>query len=155
MLEKVYKFNNLIGNHKGDLSAPDWVKLEAQAKLIVEEAEELLEAAQLGDIKAVRKELCDCFVTAGGFSHLSGVDIEKDMEVVNCSNLTKFCLTTEQVVRSQVMFRENNVLVTQVSNDGKSIGFISTVNQTGEDGKFYQKGKLLKPWHFKEGKLDD
>ena len=100
--QDVTKLNTLIGNIKGDLSAPDWVALERQYELIKEEFEELGRAIQERDVTELRDGTADVLVTTYGLAHRAGFDADDDMSEVHRSNMSKFCTDRLEAVETVV-----------------------------------------------------
>lgn len=178
--QKIAFFNTLIGND----NASALEGLRAQFACVEEEFKELqvgllhycqgVEAINKGDytaeevfgvggfqegIRELRDGIADVLVTVYGLAHRAGIDADKDLEIVNKSNMSKFITTS--TVESQDAF-DNRVGEEMAYLDTKGVDYVfnetasnvwaftSKHDQTGKDGKFYPKGKLLKPSTYQE-----
>lgn len=87
---QIYKFNDICKTFEGDALE----KIKLYAKLVQEEAKELQEAIDAGDIAEVSKELADVLVTSFGLHQvLEGLADVKQTDacyIVGENNLTKF-----------------------------------------------------------------
>ncbi|WP_027854442.1 nucleoside triphosphate pyrophosphohydrolase family protein [Marinobacterium litorale] len=142
--------NTLIGNPQGNLEALDWVAVEAQLGLIEEEFNELKKAVQERNIEQVRDGASDVLVTTYGLQHRAGIDADADMAEVQASNLSKFCKSHSEAEQTAMAYEKLGLDVTFRTPTLDLITVISAKDQTGSDGKFYPKGKLLKSVNFKE-----
>lgn len=145
--EKVAYFNSLIGNAKGNLESPDWEQLEAQFDIIRQEFEEMEASIKARDIKMLRDDIADVLVTTYGMAHRSGYDADLDMDLVNESNMSKFCRTQEEALQTGAKYETIDVQVEYRNIDGL-IAVVSRIDQIGKDNKHYPKGKLLKSINY-------
>lgn len=145
----VAHLNDLIGNIKGDLTAPDWVAIERQFALIKEEFEELERAIQERNLTELRDGTADVLVTTYGLAHRAGFDADADMAEVHRSNMSKFCANIEEAIHTAVKYEKLGIRSNYKHHD-TCIAVVSAANQIGTDSKSYPKGKLLKSVNFKE-----
>jgi len=78
----------------------------------------------------------------------AGGDVERDMAIVNESNLSKFCSSDEEIQQTAKMYDELGVRTSIRCLDGELVSFVSIEDQEGSNGKKYSKGKLLKPANY-------
>lgn len=158
--QQVALYNKLIGNEPLSQELDEegyWKALERQYELMLSEFQELKEALDARDLAAVRKETGDVLVTAYGLTYRAGYDADADMEVINKSNMSKFCQTQDEVDRTQAYYRglQVEVEVRTKEVDGKTFfAIVSAKDQTGNNGQYYPKGKQLKGIKYREAELD-
>lgn len=131
-------FNDIAGN----LDNVTHESLLAQAKVVKEEGDELLEAVQHADVNEILKECVDVLVTIHGFVQMlekQGYDVLGAWKEVNTNNLSKFT--------SSLVAAENSV-----SNFGMQ--GIQTKYEYNEQYDVYviknEHGKVLKPLGYKK-----
>lgn len=177
--QKIAHFNELIGNEKSgfanlkqqfEMIREEFIELEAALERFVVGCglvdsgdytpEEVfgIGGCATGLIE-VRDGMADVVVTVGGLAHRLGVDIDADLEEVYQSNMSKFLLDEEaggyhtyQSIHNEAGLR---AALLGISVDIKETApgvwaLTSSEDQTGKDGKFYPKGKLLKPSTYRE-----
>lgn len=155
MFESVRKTNIAFGKHAGNyadlVSQQDeiWNRIEKQAICIPEEVEELMDAIAIRDPIALRDAVSDILVFTLGLPHIGNWDVEKDMQAVFGSNMSKFC-TTPQSLLDTISKYESLDVVHNVNFDGNVAYLTSAKHQIGLDGKLYPEGKFLKSVEFKE-----
>lgn len=171
--QKIAFFNSLIGNtNSADLSG-----LDAQFHCIKEEFQEL-EAALIGMkrvaltlsiddpkresshayfFQELRDGIADVLVTVYGLAHRAGIDADADLEAVNVSNMSKFIKGDGQAAREEAVATAMRIgIEARFDETANGIWAITSLfDQTGSDGKFYPKGKLLKPSTYKEPVFPD
>lgn len=159
--QKIAHFNTLIGNSNACTAAG----FRAQFEMIREEFEELGQAliayeAAIGlddhdgsaaeytgaaAFKEMRDGIADVLVTTYGLAHRMGVDADADLDAVSDSNMSKFVgAEQENEVALEITLRLDIGTISQETAPG-IFAITSAEDQTGKDGKFYPKGKLLKP----------
>lgn len=169
--QKIAFFNQLIGNDNAATTAG----LAAQFACVEEEFKELqaglvhycqgVESINKGDytaeevfgvggfqegIRELRDGIADVLVTVYGLAHRAGIDADHDLECVNKSNMSKFLTTENQDAESmEITLRLGIGTLTHETAPG-IFAVTSERDATGKDGKFYPKGKLLKPSTYKE-----
>lgn len=150
MFEDVSSLNVAFGNMQGDPNDPKWELLEAQAKNILDEYNELMEDG-IGpkNMKEVRDAICDILVFTLGLAHMAGVPVEQDMKMVDHSNRTKFCANEEQLKLTVGKYMKLGV-ETYVDGEFPMKRVKSTKHQFDVDGKEYQAYKMLKSVSFVE-----
>lgn len=123
-----------------------WEKLENQVKLIKEELLELEKAVQERNFKEIRDAVADINVVNFGVAHYAKIPLEKDMQKVFESNLSKVCKTLEDVKETQKFYLIEKGVETFYEESSTGLGYIIKVKETiiGKDGKEYVKGKFLK-----------
>lgn len=131
-------FNDIAGN----LSNVTHESLLAQAKVVKEEGDELLEAVQHADVNEILKECVDVLVTIHGFVQMlekQGYDVVGAWKEVNSNNLSKFT--------SSLVTAEDSVL---------SLGMIGVkaVQEYNEQYDVFvikdEQGKVRKPLGYKK-----
>lgn len=78
-----------------------------------------------------------------------GYDAEKCLSLVNESNKTKLCYTSDEVADSITNWAKRGVKVDSVCHDGESIAILSAQTQEDDSGRIYPKFKMLKPPHYR------
>jgi len=89
----VVEFQTLTGKLDHVASRDDLLN---QAKLVLEEAKELVFAVENQSEEEILKELTDCLVVNFGFAAMlsrSGYDVYSAWNVTNSNNMSKFCTT--------------------------------------------------------------
>lgn len=148
MFQDVSSLNVAFGNRQGNPLCPAWDRLEAQAKNILDEYNELMEDG-IGprDINEVRDAICDILVFTLGLAHMAGIPVEEDMAAVDYSNRTKFCANDEQLEATVAKYVNLGVDV-YVDGEFPMKRVKSAKEQIGNDGKQYQAHKMLKSVTF-------
>jgi NTP pyrophosphatase (non-canonical NTP hydrolase) len=143
--ELVSDMNKAYGNRKAtDMTDP---VVEMQLGLITEEYNELLEAMAEGYMPNVRKELADLLVVCYGLGFILNCNCDDDVSAVNTNNMTK--LVSDGVAKrlTHTMYHKAGIDVDFVDVSPGQCVVISGKDQT-VDGKFYKKGKRLKPFGY-------
>lgn len=178
--EKVAQLNTAFGNPKGDLSNPNVPAIRKQAMLCLEEAIEMVEAANPGikvewvmepytdspskvspdsvDLVALMDAQGDLTTVNDGVAHIAGFDGNAVYQAVHESNMTKFCKTKEEVSEAlDWYFRNTGFLPGDIAAYGHyPFVAIKVVQDIHLDGKFYPAGKFLKNMPcFKEPDFSD
>lgn len=150
MFQAVSRLNVAFGNPAGNPKAPNWERLESQAKNILDEYNELMDDG-IGpkNIDQVRDAICDILVFTLGLAHMAGVPVVEDMAEVDRSNMSKFCATEEDLWETMIKYRDLGV-DTYVEGDFPMVRVKSAKEQVGLDGKQYQAHKMLKSVSFSE-----
>lgn len=153
MFEAVSKLNVAFGNPAGDPLNPKWDRLEAQAKNILDEYNELMKDG-IGpkNINEVRDAICDILVFTLGLAHMAGIPVEEDMAEVDRSNMSKFCADEDDLTETLMKYRDLGVYV-YTEGEYPMLRVKSAKEQTGLDGKLYQAHKMLKSVSFSEPKF--
>jgi NTP pyrophosphatase (non-canonical NTP hydrolase) len=151
---EISSFNEMIGNPKGDLTAPDWDALENQMLVVQSEFNELLKAIAERDIQEVRDGTGDVTVTIAGLQHRAGIDAQADLQEINRSNMSKFCTTQVEAIHTAAKYEKLGVVVSYRHLDNGWVAVRSAKDQIGKDGKDYPKGKLLKSINYSAPVLD-
>jgi len=109
----VVDFNRTAGNqfyHHDDLQF--WKAVENQAKLVLEEAKEVVEAASAGDPEELLKEMCDVMVVFSWLAELvyqANFDTDLAMKLVNANNNTKIFRTYSKAKETLEHYEENGL----------------------------------------------
>jgi hypothetical protein len=142
---EVQKLNNIFGN---TTVGWEWSRLERQFLLVAEEFKESYEALRDQDKTEVVDGCCDLLVTVYGLLHIAGVDADVAMARVNESNLSKLCITAEELNASVAHYGRLGVMV---EGAGELPEAYVRVTEDCEDntGKPYPKGKFLKSVEWK------
>ena len=142
-IQEIVDFNRAMGKNRGE---PD--RVNAQRKLYLDEVAEADEEYYQGNNDALCKELCDVIVTAVGLIDAMGYDPVGALHAVNVSNMSKFCIDSDEVKAAINHFKALGVSTEAVSVDGQLAAIVSTGDQIGLDRKEYPGGKMLKPPHY-------
>jgi len=146
--EKVAYFNSVCGNKQGDIKDPDWDAARAQIRLIAEEFCELGEGIMKLDITEVRDAIADVLVTTYGMAHRLGIDADADMDEVCKSNMSKLCITHEEVEQTLKYYADMGVAVYAPASDLPIAVRVTYTHVVGD--KEYSKGKILKCVNWNE-----
>jgi len=149
--DRVSYFNNVCGNSAGDKDDPDWSIAESQLQIIAEEFFELHQAIEDKDVTAMRDGIADTLVTVYGLAYRMGVDADSDMDTVCNSNMSKLCITDEEVEATLKHYADMNVAV-YATDDELPVAVRSTCDHT-VGGKFYPKAKILKSIYWQSPDL--
>jgi len=149
--EEVSYFNNVCGNSAGEKDNPDWSIAESQLQLIAEEFFELHQAIEDKDITAMRDGIADTLVTVYGLAYRMGVDADADILEVCKSNLSKLCITDEEVNATLKHYADMCVAV-YATDDELPVAIRVTYDHT-VGGKFYPKAKILKSIYWQSPDL--
>lgn len=105
----VVTFQSLIGKLDKQPTNQD---ILLQAKLILEEAKELLQAVEEGEgEEQILKETCDCLVVVFGLVaqlNLSGYDVFSAMKAVNDNNMSKICSSQTDAAYTKVGYESTD-----------------------------------------------
>lgn len=154
---QVGQMNEAFGNERGNPGEVNWEAVDRQMAIIESEFNELKEGVMtrtLHGAKGIRDGVADVQVTAIGMAHIIGFDSDKDMLEVYNSNMSKLCVTQEELVATQKKYADIGV-VTYVGGELPRAFVKSALDQTGSNGEFYKKGKFLKGINFKEPNLTE
>lgn len=136
---EVQLFNDIAGN----LSNVTHSSLVAQAKVVREEALELVEAVDEQDATNILKETTDCLVVIFGFMQMleeQGYDVVGAWKQVNANNLSKFTPSYDIAIASQECFRSVEVAVDIERNDDYNVYVLKD-----EQGKIRKPNGYTKP----------
>lgn len=156
--EKVSQLNVAFGNPQGDLnnlSEADWVRIEKQALLVVEEANEVLEAAQEKDLVKLMDGTGDVTTVNDGVAHIAGYDNVVVYNIVHDSNMSKFCPNQDIVDQTLEKYYAMGFKVGELYVEGEfpakciKVACDTTLVIDGED-KLFPQGKFLKSVLFRE-----
>lgn len=95
----IVKFNELSGNAR-TIRGFDHPLIKLYKNLIEEETQELSDEFEKQNLNGTLDALADTVVVSLAMIHCLGFDPEKIMNIVNSSNLSKFCNTLEEAVAS-------------------------------------------------------
>ncbi len=165
---KNVKLNLAFGNAKGDVTAPDFAKIRNQAKLVLEETRELLEAAyydcdvqldlvltpkdqthQTRTIQEILKDIMDAqgdiTTVNDGVAHIAGFDGNECLQRVYASNMSKFIRSEDEVGPALDYYYSRGFPEGQLRVEGEFPQACIKVNETVMwNGKEYPAGKFLK-----------
>jgi hypothetical protein len=142
---EVKHMNEVFGNNAVGW---DWGRLQRQFLLIAEEFRETYDAIQDEDKTEVVDGACDLLVTAYGLLHLAGVDADLAMSRVNESNLSKLCITAEELSASVAHYARLGVMVEGAGELPEA--YVRVIEDCEDNtGKPYPKGKFLKSVEWK------
>lgn len=176
---KNVNLNLAFGNAKGDVTSPDFGKIRNQAKLVLEETRELLEAAyfdhdvkielvlsprdedQVVDMEKVMKDIMDAqgdiTTVNDGVAHIAGFDGDECLQRVYASNMSKFIRNEGEVVPALHYYYNKGFPRESLRIEGEfPQACIKVVDTITIDGKEYPAGKFLKNMAtFKEPDFSD
>ncbi|AEW24319.1 MazG-like pyrophosphatase [Escherichia phage PhaxI] len=178
---KNVRLNLAFGNAAGDITAPDFGKIRNQAKLVLEETRELLEAAYFDhevkieftasprvlkepavvDIKDIMRQILDAqgdiTTVNDGVAHIAGFNGDECLQRVYASNMSKFIRSEDEVGPALEYYYSRGFPVGQLRVEGEFPQACIKVNETVMwNGKEYPKGKFLKNMAvFKEPDFSD
>ena len=88
--EQVRDFHRAIGARRPPRLDPDWNDIyDLRLKLIREEVDELIEAADHFDVPGCAQEMSDILYVVYGMAVAMGIDLEKAFEEVHRANMEK------------------------------------------------------------------
>lgn len=178
---KNVNLNLAFGNAKGDITSPDFGKIRNQAKLVLEETRELLEAAYFDhevkieftasprvlkepvvvDIKDIMRQIMDAqgdiTTVNDGLAHIAGFDGDECLQRVYASNMSKFIRNEGEVVPALDYYYNKGFPRESLRIEGEfPQACIKVVDTITVDGKEYPAGKFLKNMAtFKEPDFSD
>lgn len=178
---KNVNLNLAFGNAKGDVTSPDFGKIRNQAKLVLEETRELLEAAYFDhevkieftasprvlkepvvvDIKDIMRQIMDAqgdiTTVNDGLAHIAGFDGDECLQRVYASNMSKFVRNEGEVVPALDYYYNKGFPRESLRIEGEfPQACIKVVDTITVDGKEYPAGKFLKNMAtFKEPDFSD
>jgi hypothetical protein len=178
---KNVNLNLAFGNAKGDVTSPDFGKIRNQAKLVLEETRELLEAAFFDhdvkveftatprvlkepvvvDIKGIMRQIMDAHgditTVNDGVAHIAGFDGDECLQRVYASNMSKFVRNEGEVVPALEYYYNKGFPRESLRIEGEfPQACIKVVDTITVDGKEYPAGKFLKNMAtFKEPDFSD
>lgn len=178
---KNVNLNLAFGNAKGDVTSPDFGKIRNQAKLVLEETRELLEAAYFDhevkieftasprvlkepvvvDIKDIMRQILDAqgdiTTVNDGLAHIAGFDGDECLQRVYASNMSKFIRNEGEVVPALDYYYNKGFPRESLRIEGEfPQACIKVVDTITVDGKEYPAGKFLKNMAtFKEPDFSD
>ncbi|WKM80476.1 hypothetical protein [Salmonella phage SW16-7] len=177
---KNVNLNLAFGNAKGDVTSPDFGKIRNQAKLVLEETRELMEAAyydcdvkldlvltpkqepyQTRTIQEILKDIMDAqgdiTTVNDGVAHIAGFDGDECLQRVYASNMSKFIRNEGEVVPALDYYYNKGFPRESLRIEGEfPQACIKVVDTITVDGKEYPAGKFLKNMAtFKEPDFSD
>ncbi|AUR97727.1 NTP pyrophosphohydrolase-like domain [Vibrio phage 1.244.A._10N.261.54.C3] len=147
--EKVSKLNTLFGNHKGELAEPDWAYIEGQVKLVVEEAEEMMDAVKARDFTELMDAQGDMTTVNDGVAHKAGFDGNLIYYIVHKSNMTKLCANEDEANETLAYYHGLGIPVGNIEVQGEypeaaiKVVIDSRYTEGGKE-KYAPVGKFLK-----------
>lgn len=176
---KNVNLNLAFGNAKGDVTSPNFSKIRNQAKLVLEETRELLEAAYFDHkvvltlelnprdseipvttedlMKAIMDAQGDITTVNDGVAHIAGFDGDECLQRVYASNMSKFVRNAAEVVPALEYYYNKGFPRESLRIEGEfPQACIKVVDTITIDGKEYPAGKFLKNMAtFKEPDFSD
>lgn len=181
---KNVNLNLAFGNAKGDVTSPDFGKIRNQAKLVLEETRELLEAAyfdhdvaltlsvtpkpsdnpvyadpeaRINAMKKIMDAQGDITTVNDGVAHIAGFDGDECLQRVYASNMSKFIRNEGEVVPALDYYYNKGFPRESLRIEGEfPQACIKVVDTITVDGKEYPAGKFLKNMAtFKEPDFSD
>lgn len=177
--DKNVKLNLAFGNAKGDVTSPNFAKIRNQAKLVLEETRELLEAAYFDHeviltlelnprdsempttiedhMKAIMDAQGDITTVNDGVAHIAGFDGDECLQRVYASNMSKFVRSMDEVVPALDYYYNKGFPRESLRIEGEfPQACIKVVDTITVGGKEYPAGKFLKNMAtFKEPDFSD
>ncbi|EAS3162943.1 hypothetical protein C7183_27760, partial [Salmonella enterica] len=164
---KNVRLNLAFGNAAGDVTDPDFSKIRNQAKLVLEETRELLEAAYYDHqvvltlelnpresetptttedlMKAIMDAQGDITTVNDGVAHIAGFNGDECLQRVFASNMSKFIRSEDEVGPALDYYYSRGFPDGQLRVEGEFPQACIKVNETVVwNGKEYPKGKFLK-----------
>ncbi|QZI90483.1 hypothetical protein MYOV003v1_p0159 [Vibrio phage 207E48.1] len=147
--EKVSELNTLFGNRKGDLSEPDWGYIKGQVKLVIEEAEEMMEAVENRDIVELMYAQGDMTTVNDGVAHKAGFNSNTVYDIVHASNMTKLCRNSDEADETLAYYHGLGIPVGNLEIQGEypqaavKVVIDSHYREGGKE-KYAPVGKFLK-----------
>lgn len=154
--EKVSILNRAFNNQQGTVANPDWVAIEKQAKLCLEEAREMLEAVEARDMVALMDAQGDLTTVNDGVAYIAGFDGNDVYDAVHESNMSKFIRNEDEIAPALQYYYDKGFKREDLRLDGKLPQMCIKVARTVVmDGKEYPAGKFLKNMQtFREPNFD-
>lgn len=131
------------------LTDEQWAKIRNQAKNILDEYNELMEAIELKDVTEVRDGICDIVVFTAGVGHFINQDTDADLDIVYTSNMSKFVANEDELELTLAKYNGLGVK-TYVEGEFPVMRVKCAEDFTDAGGNEYRKGKMLKGIAFKE-----
>lgn len=103
--KQIAAINTMVGNQA---HAP-WPHLLRQARILLSEAQELVEACEARDETKARDGAADVAFVLAGFEHMSGVALNPDLVDVIDSNLTKFDVSEYGAAQTARLYSERGI----------------------------------------------
>lgn len=182
--DKNVKLNLAFGNAKGDVTSPNFAKIRNQAKLVLEETRELLEAAffdhdvtltlsvnpkpsdnpvyadpeaHINAMKQIMDAQGDITTVNDGVAHIAGFDGDECLQRVYASNMSKFVRSMDEVVPALDYYYNKGFPRESLRIEGEfPQACIKVVDTITVEGKEYPAGKFLKNMAtFKEPDFSD
>lgn len=182
--DKNVKLNLAFGNAKGDVTSPNFAKIRNQAKLVLEETRELLEAAffdhdvtltlsvipkpsdnpvyadpeaHINAMKQIMDAQGDITTVNDGVAHIAGFDGDECLQRVYASNMSKFVRSVDEVVPALDYYYNKGFPRESLRIEGEfPQACIKVVDTITVGGKEYPAGKFLKNMAtFKEPDFSD
>ncbi|QEG07974.1 hypothetical protein CPT_Magnus_095 [Klebsiella phage Magnus] len=169
---KNVRLNLAFGNAKGDVTAPDFSKIRNQAKLVLEETKELLEAAyfdhdvvvnfqatpkpsnneiysdpnaKVNAMRLIMDSQGDITTVNDGVAHIAGFDGNECLQRVYTSNMSKFIRSEDEVGPALDYYYSRGFPEGQLRVEGEFPQACIKVNETVMwNGKEYPANKFLK-----------
>ncbi|QHB42028.1 hypothetical protein [Dickeya phage Ds16CZ] len=176
---KNVNLNLAFGNAKGDVTTPNFDKIRNQAKLVLEETRELLEAAYFDHqviltlelnprdsempttiedhMKAIMDAQGDITTVNDGVAHIAGFDGDECLQRVYASNMSKFIRNEGEVGPALQYYYDLGFIEGELEIQGEfPQACIKVVDTVTVGGKEYPAGKFLKNMAaFKEPDFSD
>lgn len=144
-LAPISEFNNIAGNTCEQRSIDETLP-QLYLNLIDEEYIELSDAVEQNNLQEILDGASDLIVVAAGLLHTLGFDPNQVMQVINESNMSKYCSDEQEAKRSVQQYdgdsRYKNVHYKYQSEFDKWVVYGEKV-----DGKGL---KILKSWKYKD-----
>jgi NTP pyrophosphatase (non-canonical NTP hydrolase) len=125
--------------------SPETNDIILNTRIMIEEVDEYLQAAQIGDRKEVKDALADMFYVLWGIVCKEGVRDEfwDVLEEVCASNMSKFDTNSQDAIESVVKYAEKGIKATYKWNEKHQVYVI-----------YREDGKILKSYKFKEPNIN-
>ena len=142
-IDQVVEFNSTAGYKKATLENEEVLKLKLN--LINEELEELIYASSKQDKVEILDALGDLLYVIYGYAYTFDLEnvLEKAFERIHQSNMTKFCISEEEAIKSVENYKNKDVETYYKKVNDKYVIYRSSDN------------KVLKNINYKPVKLED
>lgn len=157
--EKVTQLNLAFANPKGDKHNPDWDYIEGQVKLVIEEAEEMMQAVRDRNFTELMDAQGDMTTVNDGVAHKGGFDGNAVYNEVHRSNMSKLCANENEAMATIDYYVSLGIPRDHLFTAGDypmvaiKVGKDSTFVQDGKE-KFAPAGKFLKNISWREPDFD-
>lgn len=151
--QKIIDFNRQFGvkiydTVQKDIFDKDPKLVKYRLDLILEEVNELKDAVEKKDIKEVIDALSDISYVTYGMAASLGINLDKSIDIVHKSNMSKLCNSEDEAVKTVEWYKENEKR------------YDSPTYRKSDDGKYWvvfneSTGKILKNINYIPANFDE